>query len=135
MTGWGLAVLERLPLRGDERVLDAGCGTGQVTAALRDRLPGGEVIACSSEAGGVVTNGMSRYKRVSGFANSGLVVQTKEADFAGEAGPEVLRGQAFQRRTEQTAFDLGGRTYAAPAIRDRVSVDVGFSVDVLGLAD
>ncbi len=45
MTGWGLAVLERLPLRGDERVLDAGCGTGQVTEALRDRLPHGEIVA------------------------------------------------------------------------------------------
>ena len=50
MTGWGLAVLERLPLRGDERVLDAGCGTGQVTAALRDRLPHGEVIALDASA-------------------------------------------------------------------------------------
>jgi len=79
--------------------------------------PGGEVIACSSEAGGVVTNGMSRYKRASGFANSGLVVQTKEADFADEGGPEVLRGQAFQRRVERAAFELGGGTYAAPAIR------------------
>jgi uncharacterized FAD-dependent dehydrogenase len=79
--------------------------------------PGGEVIACSSEAGGVVTNGMSRYKRVSGFANSGLVVQTKEGDFAGESGPEVLRGQAYQRRVERAAFALGGGTYAAPAIR------------------
>ena len=45
MTGWGLAVLDRLPLRGDERVLDAGCGTGQVTEALRERLPRGDVVA------------------------------------------------------------------------------------------
>jgi trans-aconitate 2-methyltransferase len=50
MTGWGLAVLERLPLRGGERVLDAGCGTGQVTAALRERLPDGEVIALDASA-------------------------------------------------------------------------------------
>jgi trans-aconitate 2-methyltransferase len=42
---WGLEVLERLPLRGDEIVLDAGCGTGGVTAALLDRLPRGGVIA------------------------------------------------------------------------------------------
>ena len=34
MTRWGLAVLDRLPLDGDERVLDAGCGTGRVTEQL-----------------------------------------------------------------------------------------------------
>lgn len=45
MTGWGLEVLERLELMGDETVLDAGCGTGQVTEALRERLPRGQVIA------------------------------------------------------------------------------------------
>ena len=45
MTGWGLGVLDRLPLRGGERVLDAGCGTGQVTEALRERLPDGEIVA------------------------------------------------------------------------------------------
>jgi SAM-dependent methyltransferase len=34
----GREVLDRLELRGDERVLDAGCGTGRVTAALVERL-------------------------------------------------------------------------------------------------
>jgi trans-aconitate 2-methyltransferase len=39
------AVLERLPLRGDETVLDAGCGSGRVTRLLLDRLPDGHVVA------------------------------------------------------------------------------------------
>lgn len=38
-------MLGRLELAGDERVLDAGCGTGQVTQALLDRLPHGQVVA------------------------------------------------------------------------------------------
>jgi trans-aconitate 2-methyltransferase len=42
---WGRDVVERLTLRGDERVLDAGCGTGRVTALLLERLPRGRVIA------------------------------------------------------------------------------------------
>ena len=42
---WGAAVLERLPLRGDETVLDAGCGSGRVTEWLAERLPNGRVIA------------------------------------------------------------------------------------------
>lgn len=42
---WGMEVLERLELRGDEIALDAGCGSGRVTAELADRLPGGRVVA------------------------------------------------------------------------------------------
>jgi len=38
-------VLERLSLRGDETVIDAGCGSGRVTRLLLDRLPRGHVIA------------------------------------------------------------------------------------------
>ena len=45
MTAWGSAVLDRLPLRGNERVLDAGCGSGRVTELLAERLPHGSVIA------------------------------------------------------------------------------------------
>src|SRR5438034_9386458 len=45
MTRWGAAVLDRLPLRGDERVLDAGCGSGRVTELLAVRLQRGSVVA------------------------------------------------------------------------------------------
>ncbi|MGK2851349.1 MAG: class I SAM-dependent methyltransferase [Candidatus Limnocylindrales bacterium] len=46
MTRWGSVVLDRLPLDGDERVLDAGCGTGRVTEHLLERLgDGGRAIA------------------------------------------------------------------------------------------
>jgi trans-aconitate 2-methyltransferase len=41
----GRDVLWRLELEGDETVLDAGCGTGRVTAVLAERLPRGRVIA------------------------------------------------------------------------------------------
>ncbi len=44
-TRWGAAVLDRLPLRGDETVIDAGCGTGRVTQHLLERLPDGHVVA------------------------------------------------------------------------------------------
>jgi trans-aconitate 2-methyltransferase len=42
---WGKKVLSRLRLRGDETVLDAGCGTGRLTAKLLEALPRGRVIA------------------------------------------------------------------------------------------
>lgn len=42
---WGLRVLERLSLRGDEVVMDAGCGSGRLTAELCERLPRGRVVA------------------------------------------------------------------------------------------
>jgi trans-aconitate 2-methyltransferase len=42
---WAEAVLDRLDLRGDETVLDAGCGSGRVTLMLLERLPRGRVVA------------------------------------------------------------------------------------------
>ena len=45
---WAERVLERLPLTGDETVLDAGCGSGNVTQLLLNRLPRGRVVAVDS---------------------------------------------------------------------------------------
>jgi trans-aconitate 2-methyltransferase len=42
---WGKKVVARLPLRGDETLLDAGCGTGRLTAELLHALPNGRVVA------------------------------------------------------------------------------------------
>lgn len=47
---WGMEVLERLELRGDEVAVDAGCGSGRVTEQLLDRLPQGRVIAVDGSA-------------------------------------------------------------------------------------
>ena len=41
---WGREVLERLDLAGDEAVLDAGCGSGRLTALLLERVPRGRVV-------------------------------------------------------------------------------------------
>jgi trans-aconitate 2-methyltransferase len=41
---WGTVVLARLPLTGDECVLDVGCGTGRLTELLIARLPRGRVV-------------------------------------------------------------------------------------------
>ncbi|HUS74099.1 MAG TPA: FAD-dependent oxidoreductase [Sedimentisphaerales bacterium] len=73
--------------------------------------PGGEVIACSSEAGGVVTNGMSLYSRNGPNANSALLVGIGPRDF-GSTRP--LAGIEFQRKWERKAFETGGNNYFAP---------------------
>jgi trans-aconitate 2-methyltransferase len=44
-TSWGQKVLARLVLRGDERAVDAGCGSGRLTGELLGRLPHGQLVA------------------------------------------------------------------------------------------
>ena len=74
--------------------------------------PGGVVVGGASEAGGVVTNGMSGQMRNSPYANSALVVNVREDDFD---GPGPLAGVRLQRRWERRAFEMGGGGYLAPA--------------------
>lgn len=73
--------------------------------------PGGSVIAAASEAGHLVTNGMSQYARDGINANSAIVAEVHPSDF--EDYP--LAGIDFQRYWESEAFNAGGENYFAPA--------------------
>ncbi|MGI9149898.1 MAG: NAD(P)/FAD-dependent oxidoreductase [Limnohabitans sp.] len=117
--------------------------------------PGGTVVAATSEAGRVVTNGMSQYSRAERNANAGIVVgidpsdyPTDPAAFEAELGQELgnavrhsthdapggyhpLAGLVLQRQLEAHAYTLGGSSYEAPAqlvgdfIADRASTALG----------
>lgn len=79
--------------------------------------PGGLVVGATSEAGCVVTNGMSQHSRNERNANSGLVVTIEREDMEpwGRYPGDPLAGIAFQRHWEQRAFEAGGGNYRAPA--------------------
>jgi len=79
--------------------------------------PGGQVVAATSEANCVVTNGMSQYSRAERNANAGIVVNVSPADFPGGAVGNPLAGIALQRQLETHAFRIGGGTYEAPGQR------------------
>ncbi|MGQ0711161.1 MAG: NAD(P)/FAD-dependent oxidoreductase [Rhodoferax sp.] len=107
--------------------------------------PGGTVVAATSEAGRVVTNGMSQYSRAERNANAALVVGIEPEDYPQDRdafvdawGPELgarlaaqaqalrerdpqavhpLAGVNLQRALESRAYLLGGSNYSAPAQR------------------
>lgn len=73
--------------------------------------PGGRVVVASSQAGGVVTNGMSYHNRDTGVANSALLCDVRTEDFGSD---HVLAGVEFQEKYERLAFINGGGNYKAP---------------------
>ena len=73
--------------------------------------PGGHVVAAASEAGGIVTNGMSNADRDGENANAALLVTVNPVDFPFEG---VLGGMQWQRQIEQKAYSVSG-SYRAPA--------------------
>jgi uncharacterized protein len=96
--------------------------------------PGGTVVAATSEAGRVVTNGMSQYSRNERNANAGIVVGIEPTDFPDDAesfhaalgeqfpsritgglAQHPLAGIVLQRHLESHAYVLGGSNYDAPA--------------------
>ncbi len=74
--------------------------------------PGGYVMPSMSEKNTIVTNGMSEYKRDSGFANSAVLVGITPDDY----GKGVFDGIVLQESLEKKAFEFG-KNYAAPAVR------------------
>ncbi len=72
--------------------------------------PGGEVMAAASEAGGVVTNGMSTYSRSGPNANAAVAVSFTPADCSAMG----MTPMQFQRHLEQSAYQMGSGGYRAP---------------------
>ncbi len=79
--------------------------------------PGGVIAPCATAPGEVVTNGWSPSKRDQSTANSGIVVELKEEDFAPFAKFGPLAGLEFQKSIEQKAWQLAGETQKVPAQR------------------
>jgi len=75
--------------------------------------PGGSVVPAASEEGGIVTNGMSEYKRDADNSNSALLVSVDPSDFPSS---HPLAGLDLQRSIERAAYSLTS-SYAAPAVR------------------
>ena len=96
--------------RGEYQLSQQVNGRGVYTFCM---CPGGQVVAAASEAGGVVTNGMSYHARAGRNANAAVVAGVGPADFGGDP----RRAIAFQRELEARAFAAGraGGLYAAPA--------------------
>lgn len=71
--------------------------------------PGGYVVNASSEDGRVCVNGMSEYKRDSGYANSAIIVAVDPGDFTQEnvEHDHPLAGMYYQRHIEEEASDRG----------------------------
>lgn len=65
--------------------------------------PGGYVVNSRSTLNGICVNGMSNYKRDSGFANSAIVVTVSPEDY----GSNPLDGISFQEDLEQKAYNFG----------------------------
>ncbi|MBE7216921.1 MAG: NAD(P)/FAD-dependent oxidoreductase [Caulobacteraceae bacterium] len=93
--------------------LSHACANGRTVYSFC-MCPGGTVVAATSEAGRVVTNGMSQYSRNERNANAGFVVGVSPADFPSD---HPLAGVALQRELESRAFLAGGGDYHAPGQR------------------
>lgn len=74
--------------------------------------PGGMVVPAASEKEGIVTNGMSVYRRDGENSNAAFLVSVTPSDFESDS---VLAGIDFQRKIEKRAYSLTG-SYKAPAI-------------------
>lgn len=79
--------------------------------------PGGIIVPAASNFEKTVVNGMSNSQRNSPFANSGIVVELRNEDFADFAEYGVLAGLKFQEHLEKLTYLNGGKMQIAPAQR------------------
>ena len=94
---WGKVVLDRLELRGNETILDAGCGSGRVTELLLERLPDGHVIALDGSSSMIE----AARERLGGHTNIEFaVMDLLELELAGRQVDGVISTATFHWITD-----------------------------------
>ena len=95
---WGQKVLQRVSPRGDETVIDAGCGTARLTVELAQLLPRGLVVAVD----------LSQNMLAKARATISTASVRRNAVKPGAVGPGALAGAASDRtKTSGSAAALG----------------------------
>jgi len=90
--------------------------------------PGGEILPATEQPGLICTNGASRHKRTSPYANAGLVVTVEPERFG--PGDDPFAGIEMQMEIERAAAAAAGGPFGTPALRiadliaGRVSADL-----------
>ena len=98
--------------------------------------PGGFVIPAATDREQIVVNGMSPASRGTAWSNSGMVVEVRPEDIAGD---DVLKVMAFQEQLERLCWQQGNRKQTAPAqrmadfVNNRLSYDLPKSSYAPGL--
>lgn len=125
--GWGREVHSRLALRGDETIIDLGCGDGRLTAELADRVPRGAVVGVDADPD-MVAFARAHHARANvayaeGDARSfavdrraDLVVSTACLHWVAEQEAVLRRCRAHLAPGGRIVFQMGGRGNCAELI-------------------
>ncbi len=77
--------------------------------------PGGEILPATEQPGSICTNGASRHRRTSPYANSGFVITVEPEQFG--LGDDPFAGVELQSRIERKAAEAAGGPFGTPALR------------------
>ena len=104
----------------------ASNGKGVYTFCM---CPGGFVIPAATDKEQIVVNGMSPSNRGTQWSNSGMVVETRPEDVAGDES-DPLRVMHFQEQLERNCWQQGNMKQTAPAQRMADFVNGRLSYDL-----
>lgn len=107
---WGAKLIAELGLRGDEAVLDLGCGDGGLTERIADLVPDGEVLGIDASRGMIETAGPRSRANL-----SFLLMDIDEIDFDdrfdlvfSNAAPHWIKDHRRLLRNVRRALRAGG---------------------------